>query len=160
MKRLIFDLDDTLIDWNNDYYFAWIEALKSFNIQHDRNVIQKLDAAITHFESENNYYNKQKLAEYIRNDTNLPMTEEMVEQALKNLEDAVPEEKDSKLNETKEVLEYLYSKYELVVLSNWFRSSQVGRLKKSGLLSFFKEVYCSEEFPMKPDPKSFIIAAG
>ena len=46
-----------------------------------------------------------------------------------------------------------------VIYSNWFTKSQVGRLKKIGLDSYFKEIIGAEHY-MKPSTDGFIEACG
>ena len=55
-----------------------------------------------------------------------------------------------------DVLEYLKTKdYELIVLSNWFKFTQINRLKKMGLYDYFVEVYGGDDF-LKPNLISYL----
>lgn len=55
-----------------------------------------------------------------------------------------------------DVFEYLKGKdYELIVLSNWFRTTQVSRLKKMMVLDYFTDVYGGDQF-IKPNPDSYL----
>ena len=59
-----------------------------------------------------------------------------------------------------DTLEYLKQKYDLVVLTNWFRDSQADRLKTAGINKYFSNVYATEELKMKPDKEGFETAKG
>ena len=59
-----------------------------------------------------------------------------------------------------ETLEYLKSKEKsLVVLTNWFYKTQKSRLKNSGLLKYFDEIYAGDS-ALKPNKESYISACG
>ena len=60
----------------------------------------------------------------------------------------------------KKTLQYLKQKYDLVVLSNWFKKSQDERLKRLGLDKYFSTTYMTENIPMKPNKEAFEIAKG
>ena len=56
----------------------------------------------------------------------------------------VPEKADDDVVYT---LQYLKQKYDLVVLSNWFKESQEERLKRLGLNKYFSATYMTENIP-------------
>jgi len=57
---------------------------------------------------------------------------------------------------TKEVLSYLYDKYELYIITNGFEEVQHIKLKESGIDSYFKDVITSERAGCKkPDERIF-----
>ena len=58
-----------------------------------------------------------------------------------------------------DMLKYLSSKYELVILTNWFYSSQYERLKNAKIDMYFKEIISGEEI-MKPSKEAFLKAVG
>jgi putative hydrolase of the HAD superfamily len=56
----------------------------------------------------------------------------------------------------KEILEYLYPKYPLFVITNGFEEVQFSKLKNSGMDRFFTSIITSEEAGVKkPDPEIF-----
>lgn len=58
---------------------------------------------------------------------------------------------------TKEILEYLYPKYNLYIITNGFKEVQYPKLKHTGLEKYFKDVIISEETGYhKPDKNIFI----
>jgi len=59
----------------------------------------------------------------------------------------------------KEILEYLYPRYPLYIITNGFEEVQFSKLKKSGMDRFFTSVITSEEAgAKKPDPAIFLYA--
>lgn len=61
---------------------------------------------------------------------------------------------------TIKVLEYVKSKYEVVVLTDWYKDQQVKRLEKAKILKYFQEVYAAENTKRKPFQEAFIQAIG
>ncbi|CAN5394617.1 YjjG family noncanonical pyrimidine nucleotidase [soil metagenome] len=58
------------------------------------------------------------------------------------------------------LLEHLYGKYKLAIITNGFRESQHTKMELSGLSKYFDQVYISEEVGIhKPDPAIFYHAA-
>ena len=55
---------------------------------------------------------------------------------------------------------YLSSKYEIVLLTNYFQEVQIGRLEKLGIKEYFKEFYGCEEIILKPNIQAFKKAVG
>jgi putative hydrolase of the HAD superfamily len=56
----------------------------------------------------------------------------------------------------KEILEYLYTKYPLYIITNGFEEVQFSKLKNSGMDRYFTSVITSEEAgSKKPDPEIF-----
>ena len=60
----------------------------------------------------------------------------------------------------KATLEYLKDKYELVILSDWYKDQQVKRLEKAKILKYSQEVYAAENTKRKPFKEAFIQAIG
>ena len=59
----------------------------------------------------------------------------------------------------KEILDYLYPKYNMYILSNGFRELQAKKMQASGIYSYFKKIILSEDLGvMKPSPQIFHFA--
>lgn len=156
IKRLIFDLDDTLISWKKEYDKLIDEVLQEIQYTHTKDLYKKINNAEVEYEKDRKYFDKKEMINYINKKLNLNLPENFVDLWLEKLPYCVPEELEK---ENYETLEYLYHKYELVILTNWFKESQVGRLKNLGIDKFFKEVYGAEKYA-KPYKESFIQAVG
>ena len=57
-----------------------------------------------------------------------------------------------------DTLEYLKSKYDLVILSNWFTESQENRLKKMGIDKYFSKQIYTDKVKNKPNKETFMEA--
>lgn len=58
-----------------------------------------------------------------------------------------------------ELLEYLYPKYDLYILSNGFKELQEHKMQTAGLIQYFKKIVLSEDIGInKPHPELFIHA--
>ena len=158
IKRIIFDLDDTIIDWKDEYWNSIIETLNELNIFYKQEDIRKFQNALDKYE-DGRYkrHDKDKMRIIMQDELGYKLPSNFIDTWLKYLGGCVPEKIDE---ETIKTLDYLSNKYELVLLSNWFEKSQIERLEKANLLKYFKETYFSENIDMKPSKESFEIAQG
>ena len=156
IKRLIFDLDNTLITWKKEYDNAIKKVLDELGFTNTQELSDKINKIELEYEIDRKYFNKKEMLDFLneRLDTKLP--ENFIDKWLEVLPTCVPESLEKEEYET---LEYLSKKYELVILTNWFRISQVERLKKVDILKYFKEIYGAEKYA-KPYKESFFQAIG
>ncbi len=152
IKRIIFDLDNTLIPWSNDYLEAVKKAVEEFAIAIP---YEKMDDAYATYESFYVNYTFKNFQEHIKKQLGIEVPIEFIKKWMEYLGDMAMQV-DLDLKET---LEYLREKYSLVVLTNGFTDSQAKRLKTAGIREYFEEIYGGEEF-MKPDRKSYLRACG
>lgn len=158
IKRIIFDIDDTLIDWKEEYWNSINKTFEELNIEYSKKDIEKVKKAIDIYEDgRNETYNKEKMQKTIEDELGYKLPEDFMEVWMNYLGKCVPEKIDENIFKT---LEYLQEKYELVVLSNWLERSQMLRLKNAKLDKYFKEFYITEGIKMKPSKESFNIAKG
>ena len=151
IKRIIFDLDNTLIDFPKNFEDGYKKVLLKHNLSNDPKDLYKV-IGLYENNDENKFYDKTRLLELINNTLNTSLDSTFISdffEMYNNLSSNVPES-------VKETLEYLSSKYELFILSNWFTDSQKARMKNAGILNFFKEVYGTDIVPMKPRRESFM----
>ncbi len=154
IKRLIFDVDDTLIEWKGEYWNTLEEVCRNFNIPYSKEMLGNIINAIDTYELHYEYYNKQTMLEHMKTYTNYNLDLNFLEAVLKAFRKCVPEKDEELIG----VLNYLSKKYELVVLTNWFKKEQIYRLKNFGIKKFFPKVFASENFKIKPNKEAFIIA--
>lgn len=154
IKRLIFDVDDTLIEWKNEYWNTLEEAFKKLNLEYSVDLQNKIIMATDTYESKYNYYNKQAMLEHINEVANTKFDMKFLNTVFEVFGNCVPK-KDKKLVD---VLEYLSRKYNLVILTNWFEDAQTLRLKNFGIDKFFTKIFASENFRVKPSKESFKVA--
>ena len=159
IKRLIIDIDDTLIDWDIEYDSIVVpKVLEELNMEYDPRYADDVTNAIAKYEEYYEYYKIENMLDIIKKELNKDLPHNAVDVYLENvLEYATPDELPKQYIE---ILEYLSQKYELVALTNWFRDIQEERLKKVGINKYFKEVFGAENFKAKPNIESFNTARG
>ena len=141
IKRVIFDMDNTLMPWKKEYDNEIGIVLKELGIEYTEEENKKIRKAL--IEYENNYYtfNTKLMIDFINKYTKKNYPEELIEKLMNKWSKCAPE----KLPEsTIKVLEYTKSKYEVVVLTDWYKEQQVKRLEKAKILKYFQEVYAAE----------------
>ena len=84
-------------------------------------------------------------------------SQELIERIIQRWEGCVPESIEP---EIVQLLEYLKQKYDMVILTDWFVSSQKERLRKVNILQYFKQIYGAEKTKRKPYPEAFLQAIG
>lgn len=156
IKRIIFDLDNTLIIWNNSYYDTLDKTLNYYKINYDQNLKNKLIKAVNDYESIYDHYEMKLMKSLMEKYIGQILPENFVYKWTVYLEDCYPREVDKDLLE---ILDYLKQKYELCVLTNWFEEEQKNRLKNMGILSYFKFVLGTEKILNKPNKQAFIEAS-
>lgn len=151
IKKLIFDLDNTLIMWKDEYVNALRDTLKKYNNNEDPNYVNDL---IDSYEDYYDKYDKNNLLEHINNNIKDKVSMDFMNDFLEEI--GFMSEPNEDVIDT---LDYLSKKYELVVLTNWFTVPQTNRLKTAKIDKYFKEIYGGEDF-IKPNKEAFIKAVG
>lgn len=149
IKKLIFDLDNTLIMWKDEYVDALKETLKKYNNCEDPNYVNDL---IDSYEDYYDKYDKEMMLEYINNNIVEKINMDFMNDFLESI--GYMSESNEDVIDT---LEYLSKKYELVVLTNWFKVPQTNRLKNAKIDKYFSVVYGGEDL-IKPNSQAFINA--
>lgn len=151
IKKIIFDLDNTLIIWKDEYVNALKKTLKKHNINEDADYVNDL---IDGYEEYYDKYDKENMLKHINNHITEKINMDFINDFLEAI--GYMSEPDEEVINT---LEYLSKKYELVVLTNWFKIPQTNRLKTAKIEKYFKEIFGGEDY-IKPDKQAFITAAG
>ena len=151
IKRIIFDFDNTLVRWKDEYDDAIKETVKHFDLAVD---YKELSREVDKYEYIAKRYDKQDLINYLNEKFKLNLGMEFLDYWLPRL--GKMSYASDKLIDT---LDYLSKKYELVVLTNWFRECQIDRMKHANIYKYFKEVY-GGEVTKKPHKEAFIRALG
>jgi len=151
IKKVIFDIDNTLIDFPKSFEIGFQSVLDKYNTG-----VKAIDLykAIGTYETngESIYYEKEKLVNVVNKVLNLNLPVEFLDEFF-NMYNVLITPVDESVIDT---LKYLKGKYELAVISNWFTESQKSRLKEVGILEYFDEVYGTDIIPMKPHKECFM----
>ena len=145
IKKIIFDLDNTLLFLSDE----WKEVYKSFIDKYNLNISgNDLFSCIGNFEksTKNIIVSPKELCIFVNNDLSTNFTEEMFLELL----DMYDKVKLLNIDIIYEVLNFLSKKYELIAYTNWFTDNQIKRLKKYDLDKFFSKVYGWDILPKKP----------
>ena len=148
MKRLLFDLDNTLIKWKDEYTIALQKTIEEFNIDIDYHVI---DAVIEKQEKVHDMMNKEVLLNDINEETGLNLDMSFIERLFEHQKYIADIDDD-----VIETLEYLKDKYDIVLLTNYFIEPQIGRLKKVGIDKYFSRFIGGDMVRIKPQKEAFL----
>ncbi len=152
IKRLIFDVDGTLITGAN-FKGAVTNTLKELNILTDEN-LELFMGAIKTYEQHYDNYNRKDYTEYFSRALKIALPDNFLDIFFYFLKDCVPPRNKKLIRRIYELSE----KYELVLLTNYFSESQLNRLHKVGIDSFFQNAF--GENKIKPFDEAYIVACG
>lgn len=151
IKRLIFDIDGTLITG-----VSFDEAIKNALLEQgffSEENKQKFIYAISTYENNHSEYEPKQYLQYFSQVLGYQLDKDFLDTFFRNLGlYAIPDD-NKKLIET---IEKLSKKYELVLLSNYFEKSQRGRLEHIGIDKYFTEYY--GEKICRPNRQAFVVA--
>lgn len=156
VKRIIFDLDDTLIPWKNSYFNKFFPTLKKYGVIENKKDIFKLANAIDEYEKIYSKYNDESFISLIDKAMNKEIPKNFYDELKEFFKTCIPDEIDK---EVIEILEYLNKKYELVVLTNFFEELQSQRLENYGIKKYFIDVIGGDKY-IKPYKESYLLACG
>lgn len=157
IKRVILDIDNTLIPWEEEYYEEIKKALDDLKIEYTSTDINEIKQALNEYENEYYIFDRELMIKYINKYTKKQYPKEFIYNVINRWACCVPEKIESQIIET---LEYLKSKYELVILTDWYANQQKERLEKLDILKYFSEVYSAEKAKRKPFKEAFMQAIG
>ena len=156
IKRLIFDVDNTLIMWKDEYtIYSESKTLDELGIPYDDKLLKDIEIIGDLYEKEYDTYDKLKYVKYLNEKINLNLPDNYVDVWMKYLSDCY----EVPTKEFMDTLEYLKSKYDLVILSNWFTLSQENRLKGMGIDKYFSKRIYTDVIKNKPNKEAFLEAA-
>lgn len=152
IKRIMFDLDNTLIPFPKNFKEGYKEVADNFNLNITPIELYEL---IGEYEPLYDHYDYDLLTNFINDRLGTNFDRTFLDKFIE-----VYDNLDLELNEgVRETLEYLSSKYSVVAITNWFTKSQKNRLEKLNILKYFDEVY-GGDYKSKPHKEAFIHAAG
>ena len=135
IKRIIFDVDDTLIDWKDEYDKVIDNVVENLNIQCSNETIEKIREGFNNYDFENYTFSKEKMSEYINKYVGMNLPKDLIYDVIDGWGKCAPSNLDKELGS---LLDYLSNKYELVCLTDWFEEPQINRLKIAGIYKYLK----------------------
>ena len=150
MKRIIFDLDNTLIKWKNEYVSALKKTMEEFNVPAS---VEEVNRVIDMQEDLHDIMDRQLMLDDINKMCNLNLSLDFINRLMVN--QCEISEVDEEVIET---LKYLSEKYELYVLTNYFKEPQIGRLKKAKIYEYFSKIIGGDDALIKPHKEIFMLA--
>ena len=147
MKYILLDLDGTLLDFNSGEKNSFREAVKHYTGYVINDIEAKKFSEINEYYFQeyrkNNmtrdefHYNRfEEMKNYLNLDFDPKLVDEYYIKTLKYQADIY--------YDVKEILEYLYGKYELYVVSNGMSEVQMKKLELAKIDKYFKKYYISE----------------
>ena len=152
MKKIIFDLDNTLMMFDKKYINSYCKVLKNNNFDSSYDQALSLFESVGRYEMQGKKYNKQDLLDFVNKDLNKNYKMKLVDEILDIIGTCWINPVSLELVDT---LKYLSTKYELYVLTNWFTAPQAKRLENVGILKYFKKVVGADMVSPKPAIEAF-----
>lgn len=150
MKAIIFDVDNTLIKWKDEFIFAITNVLKGIYPDITEEKIKEIDGIIDRNEEYLTLLTQENLLSVIQDKCNIILPNDFIDKLIIEQGKCIYE--DIKL---KEMLDRLSKKYDLYVISNWFTETQRLRLENMGIAKYFKLILGSDKNYFKPDKRCF-----
>lgn len=156
IKKIIFDVDNTLIPWDDEE--NWNKVYDALIIEYELTMDECNDVknVVNNYELMEDIFAVNKMQKMINSAIQKEYSEKFLQIILEIFAECVPE-RDLELEET---IKYLSTKYELVILTNWYTWQQEARLQKFGILQYFTNVYGADHFKIKPNKEAFEVAMG
>lgn len=157
-RAIFFDIDDTLLDFNEASYFAFYKSFEMLNLTIDDEGYQKFQAI------DHDLWQAQKLGKITVNDV-IDLRFQQLFSALKIQSDYAKIRdifqtnlslESTTRNGAHDILEYLNQKYQLYTASNGIFIMQESRLKRAELFNYFTDLFITDVIGYeKPDPRFF-----
>lgn len=147
IKRIIFDIDNTILDTYRDCIDTYNEYITHNKLEITAQDIYNMFAE---YELSNGNYLKEDLLSFISNKYKTNYEEKKLEELLNLYSEHSTLINDNTIN----ILKYLSKKYDIVALTNWYKNIQYKRLEKVGINKYFKKIYGIED-GQKPNINAF-----
>ena len=152
IKRIIFDIDNTLIKWQSASFDFLPNFLSKHGIQPSKENVDRFINSSETFIVDDKILTRADYIAKINDENNANFLDEDFHEAFTSmaLNNIAPI--DLKQVAT---LKYLASKYEIYILTNWFSDYQALRLEKIGISEYIDEVYGFDDYYAKPSKEAF-----
>lgn len=150
VKRLIFDVDNTLILWKEEYSSTLENLAVKYQVEEHYPIISKIVCSKKPYD----VLTKEALLQDINTSCNINLPITFIDELIEGQKHNAANPDDFDLQET---IQYLSTKYELYVLSNWYTEAQSGRLERAKVREYFKAIYGGDAIKMKPSLEAFMM---
>lgn len=157
IKRLVFDLDNTLIPWEDRFNDEIKNSILSIGCDVNDSNYKAVLNVIKEYDKYYNKFNKEYFMSLVNDRLSVRLPYSFMDVWLDNLGRCVPRFQDESMFEA---LKYLKDRYEMVVFTNWFKCSQEQRLKNAGLIHFFDDIIATDDVLVKPYSEGFVKSCG
>lgn len=155
IKRVIFDLDDTIFVTNQKALVCIIKGLIINGILPTKKMIKNLFRAFGKYEETFPSYDKKTFIDFINREYNFHFSYKIYD----TINDYFSKNNHVLNKNALEILKYLSTKYEVVALTNYIYSVQYNRLKRSNTLKYFKVLYTGDNY-LKPAKESYLASCN
>ncbi len=154
-KKLIFDLDNTLLFMPDDWSKAFDDFVDRFNLTFS---LDEFCLTIAEMEKLNagNLITKELFIANIRKKITPKFDSKMFDDFLEGYA-KIPL---IYVDVIQDILTYLSNKYELIAYTNWFTDNQILRLQLNGMEQYFSKVWGWDALPAKPSRKGLAEIVG
>lgn len=152
MKKYIFDLDGTILqaDWDmEDKFFESILDKDSYELFHEDKM-----KTVNDYEKTHDKYDIYKLSEFYK-ERGINLTPDHIRQWIEFNAYYLEDEIDENIYELLELLKE--DDKEIALLTNWFKKTQVERLRRKNILDYFDNIVSGDE-ALKPSKQSYDLA--
>ncbi len=148
IKRIIFDIDDTLFVSKLELLDCLQEIKKEENMNFPDEEFLKLWFK---FEKEKLFLDKDKMFYYIKEYLKIGNSEYIFNKLFEKFS------KKAKLinDNTRNIIMKLKEDYEIYILSNGYLELQLSRLKLANIIDLFDKIYCIDNLGFKPDLETY-----
>lgn len=153
IKNIIFDLDNTIIKYKDEYALNYKQALKNCGYDEDDylNIYDVLDYYEHSLTDSNSFYSRKTMINFLNQKLNTNYDIKLIDE----LNAVIGKYWTHSILLPEDTLKYLSSKYNIYVFTNWFESPQADRLKNIGYLKYFKKIFGADTIGAKPFKSSF-----
>lgn len=153
IKNIILDLDNTIILDKKSDSESYKKALS--NSGYDEKFFNKIYQLIDDYDKsitiENPYYNEEEMLEFI----NLKLKQNFSMKLIDEIKNITGKEWTKRIIISEKIMDYLFSKYNLYVYTNYYQDVQKERIKNIGYLKYFKKIFGANKYGCKQYKKCF-----
>ena len=151
MKKIVFDLDNTLLFISKNWTINYKKIIDKYKLN---TTPEDLYACIGTFERNmaDVVVTNEIFLKHINKYLFINLGKDVLDELLNYYAD-IPLLNTEVIYDT---LSYLSKKYDLIAYTNWFTDNQIKRLKKYNLDQFFSKIYGWDKLPIKPSKRGLI----